>query len=102
MILGSAAEKLIRAYTFVGLWCAPPPSRSTACFHRFFRLPRSFVRPQVASELGRLLRPLKGMCHVNIIPLNPTAGYKGGPSMADAVNQFVEVLARNGVPATPR
>lgn len=57
---------------------------------------------QVASELGRLLRPLKGMCHVNIIPLNPTAGYKGGPSMADAVNQFVDVLARNGVPATPR
>lgn len=56
----------------------------------------------MASELGRLLRPLKGMCHVNIIPLNPTAGYKGGPSMADAVNQFVEVLARNGVPATPR
>lgn len=57
---------------------------------------------QVASELGRLLRPLKGMCHVNIIPLNPTEGYKGGPSMAEAVNQFVEVLARNGVPATPR
>ncbi|CAM9426358.1 unnamed protein product [Pylaiella littoralis] len=57
---------------------------------------------EVASELGRLLRPLKGMCHVNIIPLNPTAGYKGGPSMAEAVNQFVDVLARNGVPATPR
>ncbi|CAM9794244.1 unnamed protein product [Scytosiphon promiscuus] len=57
---------------------------------------------EVASELGRLLRPLKGMCHVNIIPLNPTEGYKGGPSMAEAVNQFVEVLARNGVPATPR
>ncbi|CAN0002429.1 unnamed protein product [Ectocarpus sp. 13 AM-2016] len=57
---------------------------------------------EVASELGRLLRPLKGMCHVNIIPLNPTDGYKGGPSMADAVNQFVEVLAKNGVPATPR
>ncbi|CAM9877059.1 unnamed protein product, partial [Hapterophycus canaliculatus] len=56
----------------------------------------------VASELGRLLRPLKGMCHVNIIPLNPTEGYKGGPSMTEAVNQFVEVLARNGVPATPR
>lgn len=42
------------------------------------------------------------MCHVNIIPLNPTEGYKGGPSMADAVEQFVGVLARHGVVATPR
>lgn len=45
---------------------------------------------------------MKGMCHVNIIPLNPTKGYKGGPSMSDAVEQFVDVLARHGVPATPR
>lgn len=57
---------------------------------------------EVAAELGRLLKPLKGMCHVNIIPLNPTAGYDGGPSMAEAVEDFVAVLARFGVPATPR
>ena len=29
---------------------------------------------KTAEELGRLLAPLKGMCHVNIIPLNPTTG----------------------------
>lgn len=52
--------------------------------------------------MGRFLQPLKGMCHVNIIPLNPTAGYDGGPSMAEAVEEFVSVLARYGVPATPR
>lgn len=57
---------------------------------------------QVAAELGRLLRPLKGMCHVNIIPLNPTTGYDGGPAIAEAVDQFVSVLAHYGVPATPR
>ncbi|CAM9477483.1 unnamed protein product [Choristocarpus tenellus] len=57
---------------------------------------------EVASELGRLLRPLKGMCHVNIIPLNPTEGYEGGPSQAEAMANFVAVLANHGVPATPR
>lgn len=56
----------------------------------------------MAAELGRFLEPLKGMCHVNIIPLNPTAGYDGGPSMAEAVEDFVSVLARYSVPATPR
>ncbi|CAN0463185.1 unnamed protein product, partial [Discosporangium mesarthrocarpum] len=57
---------------------------------------------QVASELGRLLRPLKGMCHVNIIPLNPTKGYDGGPSQSEALEEFVRVLETHGVPATPR
>ena len=36
--------------------------------------------PEVAHELGRLLQPLRGKCHVNIIPLNPTGGFEGKPA----------------------
>jgi 23S rRNA (adenine2503-C2)-methyltransferase len=50
--------------------------------------------------LGRLLRGLR--CHVNLIPLNPTGGYAGGPSSRTAGQRFVEVLAEHGVPATVR
>ena len=57
-------------------------------------------RPQEVHTLGRLLQPLH--CHVNVIPLNPTAGYKGMPSQRGAVQQFIDILARYGVPATPR
>ena len=53
-----------------------------------------------AERLGRLLRGLH--CHVNLIPLNPTGGYAGGPSDEAAVGQFVEVLGQHGVPATVR
>lgn len=86
----------------------PPPASITssslilASFLVTTRNNARFPLRQVAAELGRLLRPLKGMCHVNIIPLNPTAGYAGGPSMADAVEEFISVLDRFGVPATPR
>lgn len=56
--------------------------------------------PEEAQQLGRLLQNLK--CHVNIIPLNPTGGYAGAPSNIDAVNEFINVLAQYGVPATVR
>jgi 23S rRNA (adenine2503-C2)-methyltransferase len=36
--------------------------------------------PAVAHRLGRLLQPLRGKCHVNIIPLNPTGGFEGKPA----------------------
>uniref|UniRef100_A0A7S3XS11 Radical SAM core domain-containing protein n=1 Tax=Heterosigma akashiwo TaxID=2829 RepID=A0A7S3XS11_HETAK len=59
--------------------------------------------PQVAHELGRLLRRVKGFAHVNVIPLNPTAGFDGGPSQANAVNAFLEILNdKYKIPATPR
>eukprot|EP00611_Tribonema_gayanum_P019109 TRINITY_DN3253_c1_g1_i7.p1 TRINITY_DN3253_c1_g1~~TRINITY_DN3253_c1_g1_i7.p1 ORF type:complete len:458 (-),score=149.58 TRINITY_DN3253_c1_g1_i7:30-1373(-) len=57
---------------------------------------------RTAEELGRLLAPLRGMCHVNVIPLNPTQGFAGGPAQAAAVAEFVDTLARHSVPATPR
>ncbi len=53
-----------------------------------------------AHELGRLLKGL--LCHVNLIPLNPTGGYDGAPSDAPDAATFVEVLAGYGVPATLR
>jgi 23S rRNA (adenine2503-C2)-methyltransferase len=57
-------------------------------------------QPAQAHALGRLLRGLPS--HVNLIPLNPTGGYAGGPSQSEAVGRFVEVLAEHGVPATVR
>lgn len=56
--------------------------------------------PEQAHALGRLLKGL--LCHVNIIPLNPTGGYMYGPSAVERVNRFVEILAEYGVTATVR
>lgn len=53
-----------------------------------------------ANRLSSLLRGL--LCHVNVIPLNPTAGYAGAPSDEGRVNRFVHTLERHGVPATIR
>mmetsp|Transcript_25146 Transcript_25146/g.52576 ORF Transcript_25146/g.52576 Transcript_25146/m.52576 type:complete len:628 (+) Transcript_25146:162-2045(+) len=61
---------------------------------------------EVARTLGRLLQRhdiRSDMAHVNLIPLNPTGGFGGGPSGRSNVNQFVDVLEREfGVSATPR
>jgi 23S rRNA (adenine2503-C2)-methyltransferase len=56
--------------------------------------------PEQAHALGSLLRGVK--CHVNIIPLNPTTGYSGGPSAIARIGIFIETLATYGVPATIR
>lgn len=56
--------------------------------------------PEEAHKLGALLQGL--LCHVNIIPLNPTGGYEGQPSNSAALRQFIEVLAGYGVTATVR
>ena len=53
-----------------------------------------------AHALGKLLRGM--LCHVNIIPLNPTGGYPYGPAAADRIQQFIAVLAGYGVSATVR
>ena len=53
-----------------------------------------------ASELGRLLKGL--LCHVNLIPLNPTVGYDGAPTEAPEAERFIAILARHGVSATVR
>ncbi len=53
-----------------------------------------------AHAVGTLLRDLKAQ--VNLIPLNPTAGYEGAPSRSDAARRFQEILAEYGLPSTVR
>lgn len=56
--------------------------------------------PEQAHALGKLLQGMQ--CHVNAIPLNPTAGYSGGPSSFDASEDFKRILHRYGVSMTVR
>jgi 23S rRNA (adenine2503-C2)-methyltransferase len=56
--------------------------------------------PGQAHALGRLLHGLH--CHVNVIPLNPTEGFAGGPSATGRIEQFISILAGYDVPATVR
>jgi 23S rRNA (adenine2503-C2)-methyltransferase len=53
-----------------------------------------------AHRLGELLRGM--LCHVNLIPLNPTAGYGGVPSSPERVARFQRVLEGYGVGSTVR
>lgn len=53
-----------------------------------------------ATQLGKLLEGM--LCHVNLIPLNPTEGFDGGPSSKDRVQTFQDVLSRYGVSSTVR
>lgn len=53
-----------------------------------------------AHRVGRLLKGL--MCHLNIIPLNPTGGFAGGPAMRDRIDEFVTILESYGISATVR
>ncbi|MHB8629607.1 MAG: 23S rRNA (adenine(2503)-C(2))-methyltransferase RlmN [Aggregatilineales bacterium] len=53
-----------------------------------------------AQQLGQLLRGL--LCHVNLIPLNPTDGYVGAPSDPERVTAFQDTLASYGVTSTVR
>ncbi len=56
--------------------------------------------PEQAHALGKLLKGM--LCHVNIIPLNPTGGYMHGPSALDRVDEFIAILDEYGVSATVR
>eukprot|EP01036_Dinobryon_divergens_P032155 gene32155-41690_t len=53
-----------------------------------------------AHELGALLQGL--LCHVNVIPLNPTAGYAGKPTSKEQMQKFIAILASYGVTGTAR
>jgi len=56
--------------------------------------------PEQAAALGALLRGIPAQ--VNLIPLNPTHGYDGGPSDRAAARRFQDLLAAQGVPSTVR
>lgn len=53
-----------------------------------------------ARRLGQLVQGM--LVHVNLIPLNPTAGYGGQPSSRQAVDAFQAELERYGVSSTVR
>ena len=53
-----------------------------------------------AHRLGRLLTDL--LCHVNIIPLNPTGNFAGLPAAAAGIENFSRTLRRYGVSSTVR
>lgn len=57
--------------------------------------------PETAHSLGRLLQGM--LCHVNVIPLNPTSGFtEGRPTSKAGVDEFCRILSQYGVTATPR
>jgi 23S rRNA (adenine2503-C2)-methyltransferase len=53
-----------------------------------------------ARELAALVKGL--LCHVNVIPLNPTADYPGQATTAARAKEFKQVLESLGVPCTIR
>ena len=54
--------------------------------------------PETAERLGKLLAGIPS--HLNIIPLNPTAGYEGAPS--ESGRHFQKVIREAGIPCTFR
>jgi 23S rRNA (adenine2503-C2)-methyltransferase len=53
-----------------------------------------------ARRLGTLLQGL--LCHVNLIPLNPTRQYGGAPASRERAQAFQAELNRQGIPCTIR
>jgi 23S rRNA (adenine2503-C2)-methyltransferase len=53
-----------------------------------------------AQALSRLIGHM--LCHVNLIPLNPTRGYSGGPSPLERANAFKGILENRGIACTIR
>ncbi len=62
--------------------------------------------PEQASKLAKRLNPLRLsgsiLCHVNLIPLNPTHRYAGHASSHERALVFRELLEREGSPCTIR
>lgn len=56
--------------------------------------------PETARELATLLKGL--MCHVNVIPLNPTQKYPGQATTRERAVEFCAVLSKAGIPCTIR
>lgn len=54
-------------------------------------------------QANRLATRLKGLlCHVNVIPLNPTSRYPGKPTTRERALAFRAELERHGIPCTIR
>jgi len=57
-------------------------------------------QPEQAHALAQLLR--KQLCHVNLIPLNPTTASPYGRTPYDRVKQFERILLDANIPTTLR
>jgi 23S rRNA (adenine2503-C2)-methyltransferase len=57
-------------------------------------------RPQDARELVDLVHGM--ICHVNVIPLNPTQSFAGKATTADRAREFAAILNEAGIPCTIR
>jgi 23S rRNA (adenine2503-C2)-methyltransferase len=56
--------------------------------------------PEQAHKLAGLLKGL--LCHVNVIPLNPTRRYQGEATTRERAEAFCEILNQAGIPSTIR
>lgn len=56
--------------------------------------------PEQAKLLVKFLKGL--LCHVNLIPLNPTQDYDGRESKITRIKKFRDILDKNGIPNTLR
>src|SRR4030095_10386462 len=56
--------------------------------------------PQQAKELVKIIKGL--LCHVNLIPLNPTKGYAGYESKQKRIGEFRRILDNAGIANTLR
>ena len=56
--------------------------------------------PEQARKLVGLLRGL--LCHVNVIPLNPTAKFPGQATTLERARAFQDILEQNGIACTIR
>jgi len=56
--------------------------------------------PEIARQLASRLKGL--LCHVNAIPLNPTAGYIGQATDRKSAEVFKDTLEKAGIPCTIR
>ncbi len=55
------------------------------------------------AQAARLAALIAGMdAHVNLIPLNPTEGFRGSCARPEAAKAFQEVLKASGIPSTVR
>ncbi len=56
--------------------------------------------PEQAQALAQLIRGM--LCHVNMIPLNPTSGYAGAASTRERIAAFRAILDEHHIPNTLR
>lgn len=74
--------------------------RQRRIFFEWALIDRQNDTPEAAHELGRLLHGMAA--HINVIPLNPTAGFTGRPSDLSRVKGFQAILRQYGLPSTVR